>query len=168
MPLGTGPDENLSCVAKKGKMSDAITSRIVGGNIGIFAPYQIFLRYRMKEPKKGGGSCGGTILNKRHILTARHCVVMMTNDTEVIVNPKTADIKVIVGETDRCKAVGVDNIDEFSASLFSGKFESVKDVADVYIHSDDDLAIIKVKSALTLSSCKSNFVVRLFPLTLTF
>ena len=93
---------------------------------------------------------------------------MMTNDTEVIVNPKTADIKVIVGETDRCKTVGVDNIDEFSASLFSGKFKNVKDVADVYIHSDDDLAIIKVKSALTLSSSKGNFVVRLFPLTLTF
>ena len=143
-------------------MSDAITSRIVGGNIGIFAPYQILLSYKMKEPKKGGGQCGGTILNKQHILTARHCVVMMTNDTEVKVNPKTADIKVIVGETDRCKAVGVDNINDFPGSLFTGKFENVKDVADVYIHSDDDIAIIKVKSALTLSSCKGNFVVRLF------
>ena len=144
-------------------MSDAFTSRIVGGNIGIFAPYQILLSYKMKEPKKGGGQCGGTILNKRHILTARHCVVMMTNDTEVKVNPKTADIKVIVGETDRCKAVGVDNLDDFRGSLFTGKFENVKDVADIYIHSDDDLAIIKVKSALTLSSCKGNFFVRLFP-----
>ena len=143
-------------------MSDAITSRIVGGNIGIFAPYQILLSYKMKEPKKGGGQCGGTILNKRHILTARHCVVRMTNDTEVIVNPNTADIKVIVGETDRCKAVGVDNLDDFRGSLFTGKFENVKDIADIYIHSDDDLAIIKVKSALTLSSCKGNFVVRLF------
>ena len=143
-------------------MSDAITSRIVGGNIGIFAPYQILLSYKMKEPKKGGGQCGGTILNKRHILTARHCVVRMTNDTEVIVNPKTADIKVIVGETDRCKAVGVDNLDDFRGSLFTGKFENVKDIADIYINSDDDLAIIKVKSALTLSSCKGNFVVRLF------
>ena len=143
-------------------MSDAFTSRIVGGNIGIFAPYQILLSYKMKEPKKGGGQCGGTILNKRHILTARHCVVRMTNDTEVIVNPKTADIKVIVGETDRCKAVGVDNLDDFRGSLFTGKFENVKDVADIYIHSDDDLAIIKVKSALTLSSCKGTFVVRLF------
>ena len=143
-------------------MSDVFTSRIVGGNIGIFAPYQILLSYKMKEPKKGGGQCGGTILNKRHILTARHCVVMMTNDTEVKVNPKTADIKVIVGETDRCKAVGVDNLDDFRGSLFTGKFENVKDVADIYIHSDDDLAIIKVKSALTLSSCKGNFVVRLF------
>ena len=142
-------------------MSDVFTSRIVGGNIGIFAPYQILLSYKMKEPKKGGGQCGGTILNKRHILTARHCVVMMTNDTEVKVNPKTADIKVIVGETDRCKAVGVDNLDDFRGSLFTGKFENVKDVADIYIHSDDDLAIIKVKSALTLNSCKGNFV-RLF------
>ena len=51
---------------------------------------------------------------------------MMTNDTEVIVNPKTADIKVIVGETDRCKAVGVDNLDDFRGSLFTGKFENVK------------------------------------------
>ena len=142
-------------------MSDAPTNRIVGGNFGTFAPYQIFFGFMMKESKEVGG-CGGTILNKRHILTARHCVVMMTNDTEVKVNPKTADIKVIVGETDRCKAVGVDNLDDFRGSLFTGKFENVKDVADIYIHSDDDLAIIKVKSALTLSSCKGNFVVRLF------
>ena len=151
LPSGPGPDENLSCVASY--MSDAPTNRIVGGNVGNFAPYQIFFGFMMKESKEVGG-CGGTILNKRHILTARHCVVQTTNGKEVIVNPKTATIKVVVGETDWCKAIGLDDIDvlyladekniSLAAPMFTGKFENVKDVADVYIHSEDDLAIIKV------------------------
>ena len=154
LPLGPGPDENLSCVAKKEDMSDAPTNRIVGGNFGNIAPYQIFFMYLMKDPIKLG-FCGGTILNKRHILTARHCVTgVPTNGAEVIVNPKTADVKVVVGENDWCKAIGLDDIDalyladdknvSLAAPMFTGKFENVKDVADVYIHSEDDLAIIKV------------------------
>ena len=130
-------------------MSDAPTNRIVGGNFGNFAPYQIFFAFMMKESKEVSG-CGGTILNKRHILTARHCVILSGKE----VNPKTADIKVVVGETDWCKAIGLDDIDvlyladekniSLAAPMFTGKFENVKDVADVYIHSEDDLAIIKV------------------------
>ena len=154
LPSGPGPDENLSCVAKKEDMSDAPTNRIVGGNVGNFAPYQILFGFMMKE-SKDVGTCGGTILNKRHILTARHCVTgVPTNGAEVIVNPKTADIKVVVGETDWCKAIGLDGIDvlyladeknkSLAAPMFGGKFENVKDVADVYIHSEDDLAILKV------------------------
>ena len=149
LPSGPGPDENLSCVAKREHMSDAPTNRIVGGNVGNFAPYQIFYGIMMKESKEVSG-CGGTILNNRHILTARHCVILSGKE----VNPKTADIKVVVGETDWCKAIGLDDIDvlyladekniSLAAPMFTGKFENVKDVADVYIHSEDDLAIIKV------------------------
>ena len=149
LPSGPGPDENLSCVAKREHMSDAPTNRIVGGNVGNFAPYQIFYGIMMKESKEVSG-CGGTILNNRHILTARHCVILSGKEA----NPKTADIKVVVGETDWCKAIGLDGIDvlyladekniSLAAPMFTGKFENVKDVADVYIHSEDDLAIIKV------------------------
>ena len=130
-------------------MSDAPTNRIVGGNVGNFAPYQIFFGIMMKESKEVSG-CGGTILNKRHILTAKHCLILSGKEG----NPKTADIKVVVGETDWCKAIGLDDIDalyladekniSLAAPMFTGKFENVKDVADVYIHSEDDLAIIKV------------------------
>ena len=147
MPLGPGPDENLSCVAKQEDMSDAPTNRIVGGNFGNFAPYQIFFGFVMKANNSLGNACGGTILNKRFILTAKHC--MYEDRTEV--NSTTAIMKVVVGELDWCKAIGLDvetPPKNFSlaarAPLFKEKFESVKDVSEVFIHQEADLAILKV------------------------
>ena len=84
------------------------------------------------------GKCGGTILTKRHILTAKHCV------------SKTAKMKVVVGELDWCKYVGVNSSDGLTSesAIFHEKFDNVKDVSEVIAWEgeprDVDLAILKV------------------------
>ena len=143
-PLGYDPDESISCAMKKDNTSGA-TNRIVAGNYADFAPYQIYFGFIMKANNSLWNSCGGTILNKRHILTARHC--MYNQGTEV--NPTTAIIKVVVGELDWCNAIGLvgDGVLKnysLAAPLFKEKFESVKDVSEVFIHNYADIAILKV------------------------
>lgn len=53
--------------------NDSVLNRIVGGNKadpGEF-PYQVRLNIRSR---RGSSLCGGVIIDKRHILTAAHCV----------------------------------------------------------------------------------------------
>ena len=149
-PLGYDPDESISCAMKKDNTSGA-TNRIVAGNYADFAPYQIYFGFIMKANNSLWNSCGGTILNKRHILTARHC--MYNQGTEV--NPTTAIIKVVVGELDWCNAIGLDGDTpprNFSLLLpkFQEKIESVKDVSEVFIYPDADLAILKVAPSFVM------------------
>ena len=148
-----GPDHDaLSCAAKKQDKTDTSTNRIVGGNFADFAPYQIIFVYKMKKPKGRVRSCGGTILNKRFILTALHCV----KKENVILSPETAIMKVMVGELDWCKATGQDS----RRAIINSTLESVKDVSEVIAYESeplstwpelffglppkDDLAILKV------------------------
>ena len=157
---GSDPDESLSCVARKDNTIDAKANRIVGGGLANFAPYQIFFGYSMKANNSYWGTCGGTILNKRYILTARHC---MFDKNGTLVSPKTAIIKVVVGELSWCKAIGLDD-DTFPtnftlvASMFQKKIESVKDVSEVFIYQDADLAILQVMDAPTNSEVFLNIV----------
>ena len=144
--LGSDPDPSLSCVAKKETTSDAKTNRIVGGDLANFAPYQIWFGFIMKANNTFRGGCGGTILNKRYILTARHC---LGRSKGTMVSPKTAIIKVVVGELNWCNAIGLvgDGVLKnysLAAPLFKEKFESVKDVSEVFIHNYADIAILKV------------------------
>ena len=106
----------------------------------------------MKKPKGRVGSCGGTILNKRFILTALHCV----KEEDGILSPETAIMKVMVGELDWCKATGQDS----RRAIINSTLESVKDVSEVIAYESeplstwpelffglppkDDLAILKV------------------------
>lgn len=69
-----------------------------------------------------------------------------------VLNPKTAKIKVVVGELDWCKYVGAKTSDDVlqkaNAPIFQEKFDNVKDVSEVIAWDEEprdvDLAILKV------------------------
>ena len=151
----SGPDiDSLSCAAKKDIAEKP--NKIVGGNLAQFAPYHVFYVVWMKKKKFRYG-CGGTILNKRYILTVKHCFFEP-------MTPEIASIKAIVGELNWCRAVGLDITDilfrgntSCLAPIFEEKFENVKDVSEVIFHGNvseayykDDLALLKVSNFFAL------------------
>ena len=144
----------MSCAAKNDDKIDVMTlNRIVGGNHGAYAPYQVFFVYMLNKSKHISW-CGGTILNKRYILTVKHCF---------LVDPMTPEIA-IVGELNWCRAIGLDITDilfrgntSCLAPIFEEKFENVKDVSEVIFHGNvseayykDDLALLKVSNFFEL------------------
>ena len=155
----------LSCAAAKddaaGGARKSIVSRVVGGRNATFAPYQIFFAWTFKSEMSG---CGGTILNKRFILTAAHCVDDNQGKNEVLDPKKGALIKVIVGELNWCKAIGLNITNDLftdlslAAPVFTQKFENVKDVSEVHMHPVsngnyllNDFGILKVNMTLNTS-----------------
>ena len=151
----SGPDvDSLSCATKKDIAEKP--NKIVGGNLAHFAPYHVFYVVWMKKKKFRYG-CGGTILNKRYILTVKHCFFEP-------MTPEIASIKAIVGELNWCRAVGLDITDilfrgntSCLAPIFEEKFENVKDVSEVIFHGNvseayykDDLALLKVRNFFVL------------------
>ena len=151
--------DELKCAAAKddtSKTSNSIVSRVVGGRNATYAPYQVFFAWTFKGNLSG---CGGTILNKRYILTAAHCV----DDKEGnILDPKKgALIKVVVGELNWCKAIGLNITNDLllnislAVPIFTQKFENVKNVSEVHMYPKsngntalNDFGILKVRDVI--------------------
>merc|ERR1712013_972538 len=103
------------------------SDRIVGGkevNPKFKLPYQVLV-----SPCNSNGGCmmcGGTILNKRYVVTAAHCLYDGSNQLTV---KGGAKFRVMVGEHDHCK---------------HPKF-------DPNVSPDNDIAILKLSKDLTFS-----------------
>merc|ERR1719334_2696404 len=79
-----------------GRTSLRPQDRIVGGQEATAhsIPYQAYVKsyYRISPWVSGVGKCGGTLLNKRYVLTANHCLV----DEDTGIQP--TKVEVILGE----------------------------------------------------------------------
>merc|ERR1712110_1304527 len=117
------------------------SDRIVGGkevNPKYKLPYQVLV----SPCNKQGGCfmCGGTILNKRYVVTAAHC--LYDGQTQMTLKGG-AKFRVMVGEHDHCKAQG-----SFVLASVVHKHPNFDiDSASV----DNDIAILKLSKDLTFS-----------------
>merc|ERR1719507_1320193 len=117
------------------------SDRIVGGkevNPKYKLPYQVLV----SPCNKQGGCfmCGGTILNKRYVVTAAHC--LYDGQTQMTLKGG-AKFRVMVGEHDHCKAQS-----SFVLASVVHKHPNFDiDSASV----DNDIAILKLSKDLTFS-----------------
>merc|ERR1712004_455271 len=120
------------------------SDRIVGGkevNPKFKLPYQVLV-----SPCNSNGGCmmcGGTILNKRYVVTAAHCLYDGSNQLTV---KGGAKFRVMVGEHDHCKhnEAGGKSYVLASAVHKHPKF-------DPNVSPDNDIAILKLSKDLTFS-----------------
>merc|ERR1712013_782226 len=118
------------------------SARIVGGkevNPKFKLPYQVLV-----SPCNSNGGCmmcGGTILNKRYVVTAAHCLYDGSNQLTV---KGGAKFRVMVGEHDHCKhnEAGGKSYVLASAVHKHPKF-------DPNVSPDNDIAILKLSKDLT-------------------
>ena len=150
--------DHLSCATTKDDVSEAgrsIVSRVVGGRNATYAPYQIIFAWAFKSNLSVVEAvCGGTILNKRYILTAAHC---LDDRNGSFANTNAAVIKVVVGELNWCKAIGLDPTGDLryyyeAAPIFKQDFESVKDISEVHVHPN-----AKLKKCFRVSKTFASF-----------
>merc|ERR1719504_499846 len=116
------------------------SDRIVGGkevNPKYKLPYQVLVS---PCTSKGCLMCGGTILNKRYVVTAAHCLYA---GKELMTLKGGAKFRVMLGEHDHCKATS--SFVLASAVHKHPKF-NLNDASG-----DNDIAILKLSKDLTFS-----------------
>jgi len=108
--------------------------RIVGGSVvkAYSLPYQV-------EVQANGYMCGGTIINKRYVLTAMHCLFDASSNKH-----PANKVRVVVGEHNIC-----DGVNEGGQMIEVEKFIERADYNKPYMM--NDIAILKLKADIKFS-----------------
>jgi len=120
--------------------------RIIGGHIvepKYSRPYMVQITYERPGDKH---ECGGSILTRRHVLTAAHCI---DKDQSIY---KLKDYTVVTGEHDRRKDEGQETRHKIESKHYHPKTKELKiyDVDDrSWIY---DFCILKLKDSISFNS----------------